>query len=227
MSLIAGRLTGQVAAQFLLASEQGLGLLLGGAPGARPARVLVMGGGVVGTESARMAVGLHADVTILQRSSERLRQLDEIFRGRVRTLHSDPHTLAELLPDVDVVIGAVLLPSARAPELIDRDALARLRPGTLLIDVAIDQGGCFETSQPTTHAEPIVEIDGVRHYCVTNMPAAVPVTATAALTGATLPYVIALADAGVDAAFDRLPGLAAGVNVRDGRLLLDSAMAVS
>jgi alanine dehydrogenase len=222
MSLIAGRLAAQIAAQHLLAPEGGPGILMGGVPGARRARIMVIGGGMVGAQAARVAAGLEADVYVLDRSYQRLLDVDQMFYGssaaRVHTLPSNPGVIGELLPTIDVVIGAVLIRGARAPRLVTRAMLKEMRPGALLVDVAIDQGGCFETSSATTHAEPTYRIDGVRHYCVANMPGAVPVTSTAALTAATLEYVRRLADLGTDHALEADPGLAKGVNVRGGEI---------
>jgi alanine dehydrogenase len=222
MSLIAGRLAAQVAAQQLLAPAGGPGVLMGGVPGARRARIMIIGGGMVGAQAARVAAGLEAEVYVLDRSYQRLLDIDQMFYGSpaaaVHTLPSDPGVIGELLPQMDAVIGAVLIRGARAPRLITRDMLGQLRPGALLVDVAIDQGGCFETSLPTTHAEPTYTVDGVRHYCVANMPGAVPVTSTAALTGATMQYVRRLADLGTERALEADPGLAEGLNVRDGEV---------
>ena len=190
---------------------------MGGVPGVRPAKVVVLGGGVVGTHAARMAVGLGADVSIIDRSLPRLRQLDELFEGRVRTLASTMDSIETEVLGADVVIGAVLVAGASAPKLVTRDMLPRMKRGAVLVDVSIDQGGCFETSRPTTHADPTFEVDGIIHYCVANMPGAVPVTSAQALNNATLPFVIKLADKGL-AAFDDDPHLAAGLNVRDGRI---------
>ena len=219
MSEIAGRLAAHAAATQLMRHFGGPGLLLGGAPGVAPARVLIIGGGAVGTNAAQLARGMGAEVTILDMSAKRIRQLDGIFEGRVRVLMSDPHTLEAELQQADVVIGAVLVPGRAAPKVVRREQLPLLRPGALLIDVAIDQGGAFETSRPTTYSDPIVVVDGVRHYCVANMPGAVPQTATRALTNVTLGYVRAIADRGVDAAIAADASLAAGVNVRDGAIV--------
>jgi alanine dehydrogenase len=193
----------------------GRGLLLGGVPGVRPARLVVIGGGVVGTHAARMAVGLGAEVTILDRSLPRLRQLDEMFLGRVRTRFSAIETIEEEVFAADVVIGAVLVPGASAPKLVKRDMLKRMKRGAVVVDVAIDQGGCFETSRPTTHANPTYEVDGVIHYCVANMPGSVPLTSSHALNNATLPFGLALASSGVRAIL-RDPHLKAGLNVHKG-----------
>ncbi|HEU4656954.1 MAG TPA: alanine dehydrogenase [Capillimicrobium sp.] len=217
MSEIAGRLATQAGAYWLQAPYGGNGTLIGGAPGVAPAKVLVIGGGAVGTHAARVAVGMGADVTILERSLPRIRQLEELFGASARVLMSDTLTLREELAVSDLVVGAVLIPGAKAPHLITRGDLAAMKDGSVITDVAIDQGGCAETSRPTTHAEPTYVVDGVVHYCVANMPGAVPVTSTRALTNATLPYVLRLA-AGVDAALEADPGLAKGLNVRAGEI---------
>jgi alanine dehydrogenase len=217
MSEVAGRLAIEAAALALRRPTGGRGVLLGGVPGVRPAKVVVLGGGVVGTHAARMAVGLGADVSIIDRSLPRLRQLDELFEGRVRTLASTMDSIETEVLGADVVIGAVLVAGASAPKLVTRDMLPRMKRGAVLVDVSIDQGGCFETSRPTTHADPTFEVDGIIHYCVANMPGAVPVTSAQALNNATLPFVIKLANKGV-AAFDDDPHLAAGLNVRNGRI---------
>lgn len=225
MSEVAGRLSIEAAAIALRRPAGGRGVLLGGVPGVRPAKVVVLGGGVVGTHSARMAAGLGADVTIIDKSLPRLRQLDELFEGRVVTLASTMHAIEDAVLDADVVVGAVLVAGASAPKLVSRAMLRSMKKGAVLVDVSIDQGGCFETSRPTTHAHPTFEVDGVIHYCVANMPGAVPVTSAQALNNATLPFVLKLADKGL-AAFDRDPHLAAGLNVRDGRIV-HSAVAAS
>jgi alanine dehydrogenase len=217
MSEVAGRLSIEAAALALRRYNGGSGLLLGGVPGVTPARVLVLGGGVVGTHAARMAVGLGAEVSILDRSIPRLRQLDDLFAGRVRTRFSTLAAIEEEIAGADVVIGAVLVPGASAPKLVSRAMLSRMKPRSVLVDVAIDQGGCFETSRPTTHENPTFEVDGVIHYCVANMPGAVPLTSSEALNNATLPYGLALADGGFDAIFE-IPGLMEGLNVHAGRL---------
>jgi alanine dehydrogenase len=219
MSEIAGRLAGQVVAHYLTAPEGGRGILAGGAPGVAPARVLVLGGGVVGIYAARVARGLGAEVTVLERSDERLRYLDERFEGSVRCLMSDAHSVIEQLAVSDAVIGAVLVPGAVAPRLVTRALLSSLPKRAVIVDVAIDQGGCFETSRPTTHEGPTYVVDDVLHYCVANMPGAVPVTSTRALTNATLPYLLRLADLGLDALCEKDPGFAMGINVRDHRLV--------
>jgi alanine dehydrogenase len=215
MSEIAGRLAGQVVAHYLTSPMGGRGILAGGAPGVAPARVLVLGGGVVGVYAARVARGLGSDVTILERSDERLRYLDERFEGSVRCLMSDAHSIIEQLSSNDAVIGAVLLPGAAAPKLVTRAMLASMPRRSIIVDVAIDQGGCTETSVPTTYEAPTYVVDEVVHYCVANMPGAVPVTSTRALTNATLPYLHRLVDLGLDGYCEKDPGFAKGVNVRD------------
>ena len=216
MSEIAGRLSIQAAARSLEAHQGGSGILLGGVPGVAPARVVVIGGGTVGTHAARMAVGLGAEVTILDRSLERMRALDEHFDSRVRTLYSTRETLEREAMNADVVVGAVLVPGARAPKLVTRDMVTKMKPGAVLVDVAIDQGGAFETSHATTHEQPVYIVDDVVHYAVANMPGAVPQTASHALNNATLPFVLALADNGFDAFAD--PHLLAGLNVHQGNI---------
>jgi alanine dehydrogenase len=217
MSEIAGRLAVEAAAFALRTPAGGKGLLLGGVPGVAPARVVVLGGGVVGSHAARMAAGLGAEVTVLDRSLPRLRQLDDQFTGRVRTRYSTGDSVEEEVLAADVVIGAVLVPGASAPRLVTRPMLARMRPRSVLVDVAIDQGGCFETSRATTHDDPIFLVDGILHYCVANMPGAVPATSSHALGHATLPFGLALAAEG-EAALARDPHLRAGLNVHRGRL---------
>ncbi len=224
MSEVAGRLSIEAAAIALRRHSGGRGLLLGGVPGVRPAKVVVLGGGVVGTHAARMAVGLGAEVSILDRSLPRLRQLDELFEGRVTTLASTMDTVETEVLSADVVVGAVLVAGASAPKLVTREMLGRMKKGAVLVDVSIDQGGCFETSKATTHADPTFEVDGIIHYCVANMPGAVPSTSAQALNNATLPFVIKLAEKGL-AAFDRDPHLAAGLNVKDGRIMHPSVAA--
>jgi alanine dehydrogenase len=217
MSEVAGRLAAQAGAHYLQAPFGGPGLLIGGAPGVAPARVAILGGGVVGTQAARVATGMGADVTILDTAPDRLRWLEDRFERSARVLMSDADTLHAALAGADLVIGAVLVPGAAAPRLLDRDGLAELKPGAVLVDVAIDQGGCFATSRPTTHGDPTYAVDGVLHYCVANMPGAVPVTSTRALTNATLPWVLRLA-AGVEDALATEPMLARGLNAHAGRL---------
>ncbi len=219
MSEVAGRMSVQEGARFLEKPQGGRGILLGGVPGVKPAKVLVLGGGVVGTNAAWMAAGLGADVTLCDISLPRLRYLSEIMPRNVKTLFSSVHNIEQELPTTDLVIGAVLIPGAKAPHLITRDMLGLMRSGTVLVDVAIDQGGCFETSHPTTHAEPTYSVNGVVHYCVANIPGAVPCTSTLALTNATLPYAIKLADMGWKNACRADAGLAKGLNVVDGKVV--------
>ncbi|HEX5929659.1 MAG TPA: alanine dehydrogenase [Solirubrobacterales bacterium] len=218
MSEIAGKIATQAGAFMLEKPEGGRGILLGGVPGVAAANVLVIGGGVVGMNAAFIAIGMEADVFVYDRSVDRLRELDVVFGGRCSTVYSTTLAIEEMLPRADLVIGAVLVHGARAPYVVKREQLALMRPGSVLVDVAIDQGGCFETSRPTTHREPTFEVDGVIHYCVTNMPGAVPITSTHALTNATLPYAIALADHGVAEAVRHDPGLRLGVNVAGGEV---------
>jgi len=217
MSEVAGRLAIEAAGSALKRSAGGRGLLLGGVPGVVPARVVVLGGGVVGTHAARMAVGLGAEVTILDRSIPRLRELDELFEGRARTRFSTIEAVEHEVFAADVVIGAVLVPGASAPKLITREMLKSMQKGAVLVDVAIDQGGCFETSHATTHADPTYEVDGIIHYCVANMPGAVPLTSSHALNNATLPFGLALANLGF-AAVTQNPHMRAGLNVHRGRI---------
>jgi alanine dehydrogenase len=217
MSEVAGRLSIEAAATALKRYTGGRGLLIGGVPGVQPARIVVIGGGVVGTHAARMATGLGAEVSILDRSIPRLRELDEMFEGRVRTRFSTIEAIEQEVFAADVVIGAVLIPGASAPKLVSREMLKSMQRGSVLVDVAIDQGGCFATSHATTHADPTYSVDGVVHYCVANMPGAVPVTSSQALNNATLPFGLALANKGVAAAIEN-PHLRAGLNVHRGRL---------
>ena len=225
MSEIAGRLAAQAGATAMTGPGGGRGLLIGGVPGVPPAEVLVLGGGVAGTAAATVAAGMGARVTIVDRSIPRLIELAERFAGRVRTVYSGELAIEELLPTADLVIGAVLVPGARAPRLVRREHLGAMRPGSVLVDISIDQGGCFETSRPTTHSEPTYEVDGVVHYCVTNMPGAVAATSTRALTNATLDYALRLADLGPEAALDDDPRFARGLNVADGRIVHDTVAA--
>ena len=218
MSEVAGRLAPQVGAWTLQKANGGRGVLMGGVPGVGPARVLVIGGGVVGTHAARIASGMGAEVTVLDRSLPRLRYLDDVFGRDFRTGYSSAGLLAEHLSLADMVIGAVLIPGAAAPKLVSRAQLSAMKPGAVLVDVAIDQGGCFETSKPTTHQDPIYEVDGVMHYCVANMPGAVARTSTIALGNATMPFLLALADKGWRQACSDDPHLLNGLNVHAGRL---------
>lgn len=218
MSEVAGKIAAQAGAFVLEKPLGGRGVLIGGVPGVPAAKVAVIGGGVVGFNAAQIAVGMQADVVVLDRSIERLRELEIAFAGRVSTLSASSLAIEQLLPQVDLVIGAVLVHGARAPWVIRREQLQLMRPEAVLIDVSIDQGGCFETSRPTTHTAPTFEVGGVTHYCVANMPGAVPVTSTWALTNATLPYVLALTEHGLAGAVARDPGLARGVNVAGGHV---------
>jgi alanine dehydrogenase len=218
MSEVAGKIATQAGAFMLEKPLGGRGILLGGVPGVAAANVMVIGGGVVGMNAAFIAIGMEADVFVFDRSIDRLRELEVIFGGRCSTVYSTRLAVEEMLPNADLVIGAVLVHGARAPYVIRREQLALMKPGAVLVDVAIDQGGCFETSRPTTHRDPTFEVDGITHYCVANMPGAVPITSTYALTNATLPYAIALADLGVDEAIRRDPGLRPGVNVAGGKV---------
>jgi alanine dehydrogenase len=222
MSEIAGRLAAQAGAYFLEKPLGGRGLLLGGVPGVAPGRVLVIGGGIVGYNAAVIALGLGADVTILERSIDRMRHLDEILSGRVSLVMSSTLQVEESIVEADVVIGAVLIPGAIAPKLITRQMVSAMKEGAVLCDVAIDQGGCAETSRPTTHSDPVYVVDGVTHYCVANMPGAVPVTSTKALTNVTLPFVEEIADYGLAQAVSRDPALARGVNVLDGKITYEA-----
>lgn len=218
MSEVAGRMSVQEGARFLEKPQGGKGILLGGVPGVKPARVLILGGGVVGRNAALMAAGLGADVTITDISLPTLRHLAEVMPRNVRTLYSSRHNIEQELPSTDLVIGSVLIPGAKAPHLVTADMLRLMSPGSVMVDVAIDQGGCFETSHATTHSDPVYTVDGIVHYAVANIPGAVPYTSTLALTNATLPYTLRLADMGWRAACDADPGLAAGVNIVDGRI---------
>ena len=224
MSEVAGKIATQAGAYMLQKPEGGRGILLGGVPGVAAANVMVIGGGVVGMNAAFIAIGMEADVFVFDRSIDRLRELDVIFNGRCSTVYSTTLAVEEMLPQADMVIGAVLVHGARAPYVIRREQLKLMKPGAVLVDVAIDQGGCFETSHPTTHREPVFEVDGITHYCVANMPGAVPITSTRALTNATLPYVVRLADQGGAAALATDPGFLGGLSVHAGRLT-DAAVA--
>ncbi len=218
MSEVAGRLAPQVGAWTLQKANGGRGVLLGGVPGVAPGRVVVIGGGVVGTHAAKVAAGMGADVTVLDRSLPRLRYLDDVFGRDFKSVYSTAGNTADLIREADMVIGAVLIPGAAAPKLISRAQLATMKPGAVLVDVAIDQGGCFETSRATTHQDPVYEVDGIMHYCVANMPGAVARTSTLALGNATLPFMLALADKGWRAACADDPHLLAGLNTHAGKL---------
>ena len=218
MSTVAGRMAVQAGAHSLEKAQGGAGVLLPGVPGVPPAKVAVIGGGVVGENAARMALGLGAEVTVLDRSIPRLETLDDRYQGRMKTVFSTADAIDEAVRDSDLIVGAVLIPGAAAPKLITRAMLADMKPGSVLVDVAIDQGGCFETSKATTHAEPTYLVDGIVHYCVANMPGAVARTSTLALTNATMPFVIALADKGWKQALAADPHFAAGLNVHNGKV---------
>ncbi len=218
MSEVAGKIATQAGAFFLEKPLGGRGILLGGVPGVAAANVMVIGGGAVGFNAAMIAIGMQADVFVYEKSIDRLRELDVAFAGAASTVYSSTLAIEEMLPQADLVIGAVLLHGAKAPRVISREQLKLMKRHAVLVDVAIDQGGCFETSRPTTHRDPVFELDGITHYCVANMPGAVPITSTYALTNATLPYVLALAEHGVRGAIARDPGLGPGVNVAGGRV---------
>ncbi len=218
MSEVAGKIATQAGAFMLEKPLGGRGILLGGVPGVAAATVLVIGGGVVGMNAAFIAIGMQADVFVFDRSIDRLRELEVAFAGRASTVYSSTLAIEEMLPLADLVIGAVLVRGGRAPHVVTREQLKLMKAHAVLVDVSIDQGGCFETSRPTTHSDPTFEVDGITHYCVTNMPGAVPITSTYALTNATLPYVIELADFGLDEALQRNPALGHGVNVQHGEI---------
>ena len=222
MSEVAGRLSIQAGATCLQKNHGGNGMLLGGVPGVAAAKVVIIGGGVVGTQAARMAMGLGAEVTILDNSLDRLRQLDDLYGPLLHTRYAEPLSLHELTQAADLVIGAVLLPGKQAPKLISRDMISNMKSGSVLVDVAIDQGGCAETSRPTTHSDPTYVIDDVVHYCVANMPGAVARTSTQALTNATLPYLLELANKGYAQAMRDNPGLSKGLNVYQGRVTCEA-----
>jgi alanine dehydrogenase len=218
MSEIAGKIATQAGAFMLEKPLGGRGILLGGVPGVAAATVMIIGGGVVGMNAAFIAIGMEADVFVYDTNIDRLRELDVALQGRCSTVYSSTLAVEEMLPRADLVIGAVLLHGARAPNVVRREQLALMKPGAVLVDVAIDQGGCFETSRPTTHRDPTFEVDGITHYCVANMPGAVPISSTYALTNATLPYCLALADRGVAGAVGHDPGLRLGVNIAAGKV---------
>ncbi|HEV2127808.1 MAG TPA: alanine dehydrogenase [Thermomicrobiales bacterium] len=218
MSEVAGRMSVQVGAHFLESPHGGLGMLLGGVPGVQPAEVVVIGGGAVGTNAAKMALGLGANVTIIELSLDRLRYLDDVLHGRINLLASNRKTIADAVVKADLVVGSVLIPGARAPKLVTADMVSTMKAGSVMVDVAIDQGGCFETSKPTTHSDPTYVVDGVIHYCVTNMPGAVARTSTLALSTVTVPYGIKLANQGFVEAVTSDEALAKGVNVANGKV---------
>jgi alanine dehydrogenase len=222
MSEVAGRIAPQAGATYLERPYGGRGVLLGGVPGVSPGRVLVVGGGIVGYNAAVIALGLGAHVTVLERSVDRMRHLEEVLSGRVTLLYSSSLQIEESVVDADLVIGAVLIPGARAPKLVTREMIAAMKPGSVVVDVAIDQGGCLETARATTHSDPVYTVDDVIHYCVANMPGGVPVTSTKALTNVTLPYVEAIANNGLATAIDADPALARGVNVVGGKLTYEA-----
>ncbi len=219
MSEVAGRLSIQAGAKHLEIANGGSGVLLGGVTGVAPAKVTVIGGGVAGLNAAQMAIGLGASVTVLDRSTDRLRELNAIFDGKARTLFSTANAVDEAVREADLVVGAVLLPGAAAPKIVTREQIAAMRPGSVVVDIAIDQGGCFETSRPTSHDDPIYVVDGVIHYCVTNMPAAVARTSTEALSNSTLPFTLQLANLGTEDALKANEHLAAGLNVSGGKIV--------
>lgn len=219
MSEVAGRMATQQGAKYLEKPQQGRGVLLGGVPGVLPGKVLVIGGGIVGTQAAKMAAGLGADVTMMDISLERLRELDDIMPANVNTMYSSQYNIREMVKTSDLIVGAVLIPGAKAPNLITRDMLKTMRPGTVIVDVAVDQGGCVETTKPTTHDKPVYLVDGVVHYGVANMPGAVPATSTIALTNATLPYAISLADKGWQQACKDDEALKLGLNIVQGKVV--------
>jgi len=218
MSEIAGRLAVQIGAQYLERSYGGRCVLLGGVPGVEPGKVVVLGAGVAGRSAVRIAIGMGAQVTVLDLNVHRLQELDDLYQGRLITRIATQTAIEHAVEEGDVVIGAVLVTGAKAPKLVSRSLVSRMKSGSVIVDIAVDQGGCFETTRPTTHSDPVYVQDGVTHYCVTNMPGIVPRTATFALTNATLPYVVRLASDGVDQAIRLDPGLARGVNVLDGKV---------
>jgi alanine dehydrogenase len=218
MSEVAGRISAHVGATYLHKAFGGRGVLLGGVPGVAPGKVVILGAGVAGQNAAQIAVGLHADVTVLDIDTRKLAEIDKTYSGRIKTVHSTGAAVAEAIKTADLVIGSVLIPGAAAPKLVTRDMLKTMQPGAVMVDIAIDQGGCFETSHPTTHQEPIFIVDGIVHYCVANMPGAVARTSTLALTNATLPFVLKMARMGVSAALAADPHLLAGLNVAAGQI---------
>lgn len=219
MSEIAGRMSVQIGAQYLEKIHGGRGVLLGGVPGVEPGRVVVLGAGIVGSSATRIAVGMGAQVTVINLDIERLRYLDDQYQSRIVTRAVSPATIEEAVCSADLVIGAVLVPGAKAPKLVSRSLVSRMKPGSVIVDVSVDQGGCVETTRPTTHSDPVYAVDGVVHYCVANMPGIVPRTSTYALTTATLPFLLRIASDGVDRAIRSYPGLAKGVNLKDGKIV--------
>lgn len=218
MSEIAGRMSVQIGAQYLETTRGGRGVLLAGVPGVDSGKVVILGAGVVGTSATRIAVGLGAQVTVINLDIDRLRYLDDLYQGRIMTRAVSRTVIEETLSEADLVIGAVLIPGAKAPKLVSRSVLSRMKRGAVIVDVSVDQGGCFETTRPTTHSDPVYVVDGVLHYCVANMPGIVPRTSTFALTNATLPYIVRLASEGVEQAIRSDPGLAQGVNLKEGQV---------
>ncbi len=218
MSEIAGRMSVQIGACYLERTHGGRGVLLGGVPGTEPGKVVVLGAGIVGSSATRIAVGMGAQVTVINLDLERLRYLDDQYQGRIITRAVSPATIEEAVCSADLVIGAVLVPGAKAPKLVSRSLVSRMKPGSVIVDVSVDQGGCVETTRPTTHSDPVYVVDGVVHYCVANIPGIVPRTSTYALTNATLPYLLRLVSDGVDRAIRSDPGLAKGVNLKDGEI---------
>ena len=218
MSEIAGRMSVQVGARYLERSQGGRGVLLAGVPGVAPGKVVILGAGVVGSAATRIAVGMGAQVTVINQDLERLRSLDDLYQGRVVTLAANQPVIDLAVEEADLVVGAVLVRGAKAPKLVSRAVVSRMKPGSVVVDVSVDQGGCFETTRPTTHSDPVYQIDGVLHYCVPNMPGIVPRTATLALTNATLPFIVRLASAGVARAIRADPALAKGVNLVNGKI---------
>ncbi len=225
MSEVAGRLSVQIGAEYLTKEHRGRGLLLGGVPGVPPASVCIIGGGIVGTNAAKIALGMGAKVTLIDLNLNRLRELDDIFNGRVFTMASNSYNIARAASEADLLIGGVLIPGAAAPKIVTRHMVEKMKRGAVIVDVAIDQGGCIETAHPTTHSDPSYEVNGVVHYCVTNMPAAVPNTSTLALTNATFPYVMKLAKLGAGAAIREDKGIAEGVNTYNGVLTYEAVAA--
>jgi alanine dehydrogenase len=218
MSEIAGRMSVQIGAHYLEKIHGGRGVLLGGVSGVEPGTVVVLGAGVVGASAIRMAVGLGAQVMVINLDVERLRHLDDQYHGRIITMAASAAAVERAVCEADLVIGAVLVPGAKAPKLVPRAVLSKMKPGAVVVDVSVDQGGCFESTKPTTHSDPVYEVEGVLHYCVANMPGIVPRTSTFALTNATLPYIVRIASDGIDGAIRSDPGLAQGVNLKDGQI---------